>query len=472
MLLAAAATAFISCDKQNAEATQSPEESVLVFTSEKPSFDDVVKTEWNESEKTVYWSEGDKIRMAYTINGVWQGGRGSMEVGEDAKLYESVTLKSSTAVASFSVPIAGTKFNEVTEEILETGAHVFYSIYPAECSEVNFDSEGVAKITVSSEQAPSDATFDASSDVMIGKSVGDFDCIQKDVEIPLKWNRLVAHAKITLKALNDAVEGETVNSIVLTAQDGANMTGTYTVDLQTGAVSPKSASNVLTIAGTKLSAVDASKNVSFWTCMMPCTWTSLKVVVETDKATYTRDIDLSSNQKTFLQNRRNLLTINMADAVRTPKAETNYNGDWLITAIDTDSKIYAASAYTSGNNLPAVEVSISDGVVSSLSDLSSCKMTFNKVASGEYVGLYTIKDASGNYLYAAGATSNNYLKASSTLTENSYWDVKLESDGTYSIKATKGSATSKDLRFYRSKNYFTCYNGTQTVVTIYPYPTL
>ena len=45
MLLAAAATAFTSCDKQNAEATQSPEESVLVFTSEKPSFDDVVKTE-------------------------------------------------------------------------------------------------------------------------------------------------------------------------------------------------------------------------------------------------------------------------------------------------------------------------------------------------------------------------------------------------------------------------------------------
>lgn len=464
MLLAAAATAFTSCDKQNAEATQSPEESVLVFTSEKPSFDDDVKTEWNEIEKTVYWSEDDYIRVALKVNGVWQNAGNDVAGAKKPSLYKSTKISSEDnyLTADFKVPGSFTS---------REGVHKFYTFYPS--NKFNGDDSSVEDISnmsleLSSDQTLSSDTFDSSADLMIGTSE-ELEA-RPTAAIPLRWNRLVAHAYITLDKIHDAVEGELVGSVTLTAQEGASLAGTYVINPETAVVTASVPVNEITMQGSAL--IDANGDLSFWACMMPCTWTSLKVVVETDKATYTRNIDLSSNQKTFLQNRRNLLTINMADAVRTPKAETNYNGDWLITAIDSDSKIYAASAYTSGNNLPAVEVSISDGVVSSLSDLSSCKMTFNKVASGEYVGLYTIKDASGNYLYAAGATSKNYLKASSTLTENSYWYVNLESDGTYTIKAIKGSAVSKDLMFYRNSNYFSCYNGTQTVVTIYPYPTL
>ena len=125
----------------------------------------------------------------------------------------------------------------------------------------------------------------------------------------MTWNRIVAHAYITLSALKDAEEDEVVTSVVLTADEDSKMAGAYSVNLTTGETSPRSgATNVLTLTGEGLA-------------LMPCTWQSVTVAVETDKATYTREIDLASNQKTFRKNSRNLLTVNMGgdDVTRTPK---------------------------------------------------------------------------------------------------------------------------------------------------------
>ena len=69
LLVAAAAMAVFSCQKQETIAPEvSSEEFVLTFTSEKPAFDDQTKTEW--TGETIQWSYGDKIRVAYTCDGV------------------------------------------------------------------------------------------------------------------------------------------------------------------------------------------------------------------------------------------------------------------------------------------------------------------------------------------------------------------------------------------------------------------
>ena len=88
MLVAAAATAFFSCQKQEVIAPETSQEVMLTFSSEKPAFDDETKTEW--TGKTIQWSKDDKISVAYTVEGKWQNASG--DASSDAKLYKSDPL--------------------------------------------------------------------------------------------------------------------------------------------------------------------------------------------------------------------------------------------------------------------------------------------------------------------------------------------------------------------------------------------
>lgn len=422
MLLAAAATASVSCQKQDAAPV--PEETMLVFTSEKPAFDDAVKTEWVEAENSVHWSHGDKIGMAYTITvegtPVWQGAAGANSIGEDPKIYKStgVDLDGGTSkTASFTV--AGYFGENPSETILEEGKYNFYTLYPADCtSSTDFasGSAGVVNVSIPVTQTPGADTFDSSADIMVGKSVAEYDRMPAEA-VSVKWNRVVAHAYITLMDINESVSGEVINTITLTAQDGAHLTGAYTVNLADGTFAYRTSGggpkNTVTITATDLPAITASQDVSFWACMMPCTWTSLTVDVDTDKATYTREIDLTSKNKTFVQNRRNLLTINMSEAVRTPKsvpepepetekyyvkvtsAPADWSGTYLIVN-EADSKAYDGSKDTDNLDKTGnyVDVEILDFKIVSSISLDNSSFVISKdgdkykvcSSSGYYIG--------------------------------------------------------------------------------------
>lgn len=310
MLFAAAAMAFVSCQKQEMEGAEMLQVSGLTFTSEKPAFDDDTKTEW--TGETIQWSKGDKIAVAYTVDSEWMGiqkeEEGVITVSQP-KLYKSNELSETQEVANFNV---STSFNRSEE-----GIHVFYGVYPAPSS-TDFSNAPVASLTIPTTQTPPAASFDSSADLMIAVS-DEYDGIPSgERKISLRWTRLVAHANITLKELNGAVAGEKVETITLTAQEGANLVGNQKVNITTTEVTNNNkAPNVLVLNGNNLS-VDANGNVEFWACFLPCTWTSLTVVVETDKATYTREI--TGISKTFKQNARNILSINMATAERVANA--------------------------------------------------------------------------------------------------------------------------------------------------------
>lgn len=319
MLVAAAAMTFFACQKPEViEPETSQGVNGLVFTSEKPSFDDETKTEWTGSN--IQWSKGDKIRVAYTCDGVWQNADGSATADEEsgsksAKIYESAGVTEAGVTANFSVP---GNFKGAAD-----GVYEFYGIYPSS-SVGSADIKYAPSVTVDvpTGQKSKAKSFDASADLMASKSV-EYVGMPTDKSISLKWNRLVAHANLTLKAL-PINEGEVLSSIKLTANEGADMVGTYYLYLDTfNVVKPNSnsSSNVLVIDASDLS-FDADNNVEFWACFLPCTWTSIKIDVETDKASYTRDIDLSTNQKTFAKNARNVLAVNMASAIRNEKSST------------------------------------------------------------------------------------------------------------------------------------------------------
>ena len=403
MLFAAAAIASVSCQKQDA-ATSELEQTTLVFTSEKPAFDDAVKTEWVEAENDVWWSHGDKIRMAYTITvsgtPIWQGAEGANNKDgnpEEARLYVSNALDfdgGTSRIGTFKIP--GSFNEDPANPMLEVGKYNFYTLFPSTCNESGkFVSErpGVVYITLEPEQTSKANTFDSKADIMVGRSVKEYDGLPTEA-ISVNWNRAVAHAYITLENLKESVAGEVVNNITLTAQADANIAGTFTIDITDGTIEPRNDSNpknVLVINAANLPAITSSQDVSFWACLNPCTLTSLTVEVDTDKATYVRSIDLSANNKTFLKNRRNLLSINMGggDVVRTPKAHpepdkyykkvTSAPADWSGTYL-----IVCEDAWVALNGDMSSDMYVNNNVV-------TISNTANGIASTEDVDKYSFK---------------------------------------------------------------------------------
>lgn len=321
MLVAAAAMAFFACQKPEVIVPEFEEVNGLAFSSEKPSFDDETKTEW--TGEFIQWSAGDKIRVAYTCDGVWQNADGTSKSSEEngsktAKIYESKAITEAGSTAFFSVP----GYFKGTAE----GVYEFYGIYPSSLvSGADIKYAPSVTITIPTTQTPTASSFDSAADVMASKSQS-YVGIPKEGEnngpISLKWERLVAHGHFTLKNL--AVEGEEdIQTITLTANADADMVGTHYLYLDTyNVVKPNSnaAPNSITIDARNLS-IDSEGNVIFWTCFLPCTWNSISVSVETDKATYTleRDLVALNKTKTFAKNARNVLAINMTEANRAVK---------------------------------------------------------------------------------------------------------------------------------------------------------
>lgn len=321
MLVAAAAMAFFACQKQEVNAPEMVKVEGLSFSAEKPEFADASKTEW--TGETIQWSEGDKIRVAYTADGVWQNAEGNATADEEngektAKIYASNSVEAGET-ASFSVP---GNFTIPTGVDLE-----FYGVYPSTAaSDASMPYAPSVTVTIPAEQKPLANSFDSKGDLMAAKSVSTYILSEENPlpeAIPLMWTRMVAHGHLTLKNLQ-VEEDEKLQTITLTADENADMVGQYYLYLDTYNVekaSGNNAANSLTVKADNLTIADGG-NVTFWTCFLPCTWKSVNVVVETDKATYTREIDLSTNQKTFAQNARNTLAINMAEAERVLRASS------------------------------------------------------------------------------------------------------------------------------------------------------
>lgn len=448
MLIAAAATAFFSCQKQESLAPEKAQDVVLTFSSEKPSFTDETKTEWTGT--TVQWSAGDKISIAYTVDGGWMGAINS-QTGDvmGTKLYKSKALESAGEKAKFDV---STSFN-----IDATGTHVFYGVYPAPSS-TDFPNAPVANLEIPSAQTPKEDSFDGAADIMTGVSVGEFTARPAANEvISMVWTRLVAHANITLTALKDVTAGEKVLSITLTAQDGANLVGKQKVNILTNEVTNDDvASNVLELNGGNLS-IDSDGNVEFWACVLPETLTSLTVVVETDKATYTREI--TGISKTFKQNARNTLSIKMNEATRVEKEEES----WVL--------VRPADGLTEGTYVLVASTKAETGALVSTNGSSSAP-TFNtsvSVSDNTLNGVteamqFDLSGTAGNYKLAVTGQTTNYLYTTNTnngvrvgVNENNVWTIDKHPSNADAF-AFKCNGTSRFLGVYNEADW-RCYTA-------------
>lgn len=425
---AAAVLAVLGCQK-------GPETlSSLEFTSERPSGD--TRTGW--TGETLEWTAGDAISMAYTVDGAWVG----------PSLYPSTPLTQGGPVAHFTVP------GDFPTD--RTGPHLFYAVYPA-VDATEFD--GDIQTVLPEIQTPTATSFDPAADLMAGVSALSYDRFPTGT-VPLRWTRLAAHGDITLKGLS-IPEGEAIRDIVLLGQSDAELTGDIIID----PACPEDYTTVgvprVTVLPDNLTA-DASGNLRFWISLFPETLTGLTVTVDTDKASYRKSF--TGISKTFTRNARNILGINMADAVRTPKepvgdnyvkvteAPTDWTGDYLIV-YEADKLVLDSD----GDAKTHATVTITDGMI----DYESAKannIRIEKSGSG-----YSMKR--GDFYYGLESSDNKLNISTESPSSDQYrWTFQTVSGA---LRAYNAKYPTRFLQFNASSKQFRCYTSAQKEVSFF-----
>ena len=351
IIASAAILALASCAKEQSLPTPAKDETILLnFVSERPQLasettppNAPTKTEWSTNK--IVWSTGDKIRVGYKKDGSWMG---QSEPGT-AKFYKSgdVSIDGGNAsLGTFSVPISKSAFTDPAI----SGTYQFFAVCPGDAISGTDVADPTAKsITLPATQTPGSNTFDPTADILVGKTEGMSISGLPTDPIELSWTRLVAHADLTFSNL--AYSGsEAVSKITLTFNTEAKVAGSFAVNIP-AATAGEGSTNTLVLSGSNItSGADYAKA---WACVLPVTFTSLSVELKTDKAVYTRNI--TGISKTFKQNARNTLEINMSTATRTPITELIADGNYVIAAVNSTT-YYAISSDANGDRRDRVEI--------------------------------------------------------------------------------------------------------------------
>lgn len=447
-VIAATTLSFAACQKEASSPAIEDELVSLNFTSANPT----TKTVADAVNKTILWEKGDKISIAYTVADKWQNASGDATTNNPAKIYVSNGLAAGGETAVFN--ISG-DFNSTA-----TGVHQFYSVYPSSCVKSNnIKYAPSVTMTIPDIQTPAENSFDAAADLMIGKATKTYNSLSdaRADAIPLLWQRIVSHADITLKGLQGLTENEVITTIVLTADADAKLVGDRWIDIQNGNIlGPKTITdaNILTINGTNLKV--NSNNVEFWAAVMPATVKSLNIVVETNKATYTRNIESCNIE--FKQNARKGLNVDMSSVERVEKEAP---ASWIatdladITATDevvitmaNDKSVYALTSAKGSSAAPtAVAVTVKN---KELTATPADNLVWNIANDNGNLTIYP-KGQTTTWLYTTN--DNNGVRVGKN--ENKTFVVDSKSG------YLKNTTTSRYLGVYNNSDW-RCYTSTST----------
>lgn len=447
-VIAATTLSFAACQKEVSSPAIEDELVSLNFTSANPT----TKTVADAVNKTILWEKGDKISIAYTVADKWQNANGDATADKPARIYVSNGLATGGETAVFN--ISG-DFKATT-----TGVHQFYSVYPSSCvksTEIKYAPS--VTMSIPDVQTPAENSFDAAADLMIGKATKTYNSLSdaRADAIPLLWQRIVSHADITLKGLQGLTENEVITTIVLTADADAKLVGDRYVDIQNGDISVPTKitdANILTINGTNLKV--NNNNVEFWAAIMPSTVKSLNIVVETNKATYTRNIE--SCNIVFKQNARKGLNVDMSSVERVEKEAP---ASWIatnladITATDevvitmaNDKSVYALTSAKGSSAAPtAVAVTVKN---KELTATPADNLVWNIANDNGNLTIYP-KGQTTTWLYTTN--DNNGVRVGKN--ENKTFVVDSKSG------YLKNTTTSRYLGVYNNSDW-RCYTSTST----------
>ena len=305
-------------------------------------------------------------------------------------------------------------------------------------------------------QNPATDNFDPNADILVADDV----TVSELTDAKLDFVRPVTVNKMILKGLTN---GEKVSKVVLTSD--MYLTGYCKYDEDRTMSGQKKELTILYENAT----VGSNGEFPVYFVTMPNAGHTLLVAVETVKNSkdwrYTKTL---ASTVDFVDGKFTRFGVNLTGCGK-EVVDVNYSGEWVIGGTSGTTAL-AATSYTTGNFYPVNEVTIEDDVVTVPSSPESYKMTITRITSGDNAGFYTIVDAGGKYLSAK--TDGNYMNGLDEPSDNSYWSIAENADGTYTILAANVTGDVAKLMCVNfSSPRVTCYkeNTTQKKVTLYPY---
>ncbi len=452
-IIAASAIAFTSCQKEKSIDNNNDGKLVTVtFSAEKAGTKTAAVIDDVNNTVSYIWTDEDVANIKlFTVT------KTKNDKNEEVESLTEVANPTVTKVSDTKLTISG--------QVAPNKTYTFRAIL---CDPKSYTGSGdysTRKPKVKNTQAPNGTNnYDPTADILI--SVDQTVTVGESTEatvateaLEMSFRRQVVITKMTLKNLTP---GEKVNRVVVTSSTN-DITGYFSNGDYTGQ------GKVITLNYDDV-VVPSNGEFPVYFASMNNTGIALTIDVTTDQFTYTKSF---AEGKTIDLNLGSFVRFNVPLPAGTPVVAFT-DGMYFITGVKSD-KVYAAKKYNSGdNNLSKVEITL-DVAGQSISGegLDDCVFIFTTVSGltgdkAKYNGKYTIKDAGGQYLYAPNTTSNHLKgEAAPDGDGNAYWDVSVNSDGSFLIKTVRDS-NKKEMRFNESSVLFSCYASGQKAITLYP----
>lgn len=430
MVAAVAAFSFASCQKEIANDTSNDTVKMHIHAVSSTVDTKTVVSENQEGYYDINWCAGDQIQVLEFI-----GDNLSQDVS-------SVALTADTENATFEV-----------ELVAKTGGPFLYeTVFPAESYSVS--SSGFYRLTIPDQQTFSSNSFDGKSDVLISRTLH---VDEQPTELNLEYKRIGSAGRMVLKGIT---AGETINSVVFSTEEGY-IAGYSKFDPTTAGFTETYSASKKSIELTPASTMTATGEDVVWFRLYAITLTdNFKVVVTTDAATYTKEVDLAKANRELSFADGGLSKFNVAFAAenREAKSTTQYiqvtdastlaSGD--IIRLGCASKGKAAGAMGGNSYFASADATFSNGVMTSNDAID--------IVLGESEGVWTLTTSEG----MIGTTGAKTLKIGSG---TNTWTISIDKDGHASITSTNTSYGT--IKYNSSAPRFLNYASGQTAIEIY-----
>lgn len=427
--LAVAAIALLACEKQEINA---PSVSTKLVNFEAKSIE--TKTVFGEPDGTTYptlWSANDtKVEVSLNL---------SSDKGYTSAVEVTPSADYKTATFSATFP--------------ETAAapYVFYALSPSSAYLSNSKENKSWGITIPTTQKPTLTSVDEAAQILAAVSE-EYQDLPDLSTIDFHFTHVTAYAKMTLK--NAALGDANVNSVSITF--GKNVAARWNYSTADGTMSENSAANTITI--------ETSSLTDIWFALAPVDMSgqTVKVVVNTDKGTLTKEITMPEGKK-FQSGKIAKFAINMEGAelvnskvyrLVTDVKELTPGSIVLIAGAETEKAI---STTQNKNNRADAGISKGKGVVLDPADDIEIFTVENGTVSGSVA--FKATKTSG-YIGAPGG--GNYLHTLSTKDDNTSFTVTIASDGS-AVAVANTTAEQKYLRHNASSTMFSCYKESSSI---------
>ena len=328
---------FSACEKkfENSSTDKQKEVDVLVLSGVKPTATSV-KTYYDPASNSILWSpSGEKIRIVVSdVSDLDEGGYPRMYLmGMES---EEGVVSDGGKTAKFSVPLTDDPESEWNDRVkfpTKEGRYRVHAVYPSAAANRGLGNAtpwdwlvSIGSDDPAFRQYPTANGYDPDCDVMLGISKEEYTSITKGMEVPMVYERMVTHGKITLENLPS--ELQTVSEVEIVAPKDRVLVGIYYINVLDKSQSyDKGNNNTITLKYDRLDedisnggrkVVDGSMDL--WFCTQPFELNegeSLTIIVrgkdsEGNKGVVSRTISARAEGIKFEKNKFCSLSVNMS----------------------------------------------------------------------------------------------------------------------------------------------------------------